>query len=181
MEQANQAFNLGFKTSDEVAALSTPDGEDPELVTDITKHPQFAELATQISGLRELVESNQEAQENSRQQEEFDRFLKQKHEDETYGSFDDKYVTALMSTGMTFEQAFDQYSNLATNLLKPNENGTEQAGSGANGSDNGAPVVMGGDGAGSGNPQQPISFGSMKTGDLTDVVNQYLENAAKEE
>lgn len=188
-ERANEVWKLGYTKQDSQQQSGGETGanlnlDDPELdmTQDITKHPAFAQLAEQLNMTQQQLSQFTEAQNADKQQKEWDSFLKKQHDDGKV--FDDDYVTALVANGLSFDQAFNNYNDLVARAL--GDNGGDQTNGQAgqeqvnNGSDDKAPVVMGGDATGSGVPQQDISFGNMKTGDLEDTVKRMLEAAANE-
>lgn len=171
-----QHFGLNF------AAVSDDDDDDDDNYdpydssVDITKHPQFKELAKSLEAIQGRLSQQEEQEKRSAEQQAFDKQL----EDLTtqHGAFDRLYVTALMSNGFTADQAIKQYFdtvNSAAQALMQN-NGQQPPSN-----NNPPPVVMGGDGnTGSGLPTQPVSFAGMKNTEVNDLVIQMLKQATSQ-
>jgi uncharacterized protein YdcH (DUF465 family) len=184
-EHANKVWNLGFVSAEEASSQQTGGesasnlyGDDPELENmDITKHPQFAQLMETVNGLNSKVTEFTQNSENDRQQQQWDSYLKQQHDEGK--QFDDTFVTALVANGLSFDDAFERYNSLVASVVGDGSGGDSndnQAGQSTdtNSGDSTAPVVMGGDASGSGLPTQPISFGNMKSADLEDTVEKMI-------
>ena len=186
IENANKVWNLGYNLDGTQQSQQQLDGneagslfeDDPN---DITQHPQFAQLMQTVGQMQQNLQEFTSKQDMENQIKEHEQFITKMHE--THGDFDDNYVTALMANGSSFPKALEAYQNLAAGFVsnagdgngdQQEQQNNDQAGS----NDDGAPVVMGGNGnAGNGTPSQPISFGDMKSGDLEDTVLQMLKAA----
>lgn len=178
-EQLNQSFNLGFVSPEEAAKLGQgspagdPDADffsDPN--ADITKHPQFKQLADQISQFQQRFEESNQQQQERDQIEQFESYLDdlESSTKEKNLPFNRRYVTALMTQGLSGEDAVSQYhQDLAIQTVSdPNANDKPE--------DETPPIVMGGEGStGGGTPDGSVNFGSLPKNDLNATVAQLLE------
>lgn len=175
VKQAIEAFGLDFVEkaaieAQQKAQQTQPDSywdadDDDTTQVDITQHPQFKALADQVQKFTETAAQQQEREASEKAAKEFEQYLGKLEQDN--GAFDKMYVSALISQGMDGEQAVKQYHDTVNQAAaKLAGNGQQQAA---------PPVVMGGYGTtGSGLPDQPVQFGSMKNNDLNDLVAQIL-------
>lgn len=178
-EQLNSSFNLGFISPEEAAKLgqrNSPDGgsdddffNDPD--QDITKHPQFKALADQIKSFQEQFEQTTQQQQEQQQVEQFEAYLDELEEDIKGKNlpFNRRYITALMTQGMSGEDAVKEYHQdlaiEAVNESPANETPTDEP-----------PIVMGGEGStGGGTPDGSIRFGDLPKNDLNKTVADLLE------
>lgn len=179
LKNANETYNLGFGDPDEYARLqaelesySDPDGdddydEDDDTVVDITSDPNFKALQDQISEMSKVVSKIGSETDAQKHEKYLDSLLEdKKHINRTF-------ITALMTQGLTGEQAIDEYNKaLASSVTPPPEGTPPPVGT------PGAPVVMGQEGtAGAGTETKEIDFGKMGTTDVNDMVAQMLQAA----
>lgn len=143
---------------------------------DITKHPQFQALATQLEAINQWKQQQDQQVEQTQQEKQLEDYLDGLQEqNKDKGEFDRLYVSALMANGLKGEDAVNQFyetvNGYASKLLPGNQQQqqtqqqTQQP-----------PVVMGGAGnAGSGSPNNPVNMGSLKNGEVSDLVIEMLK------
>lgn len=178
VQKAIDAFNLErFKTP--ANSAEDDDDEDYEYDEDdplagLENHPAYAELKKKYDEVQGFLDQQRQTKEEEEASTELEQYLEEMHKE--HGDFNDLFVTALLANGVQAEEAIQMYqSTIKTEAEKL----AEALGQRPNTQ---PPVVMGGAGtAGSGVPEQPISFGSMRKGDVKDLVTQYLEQAARSE
>lgn len=145
---------------------------------DFTKHPQFKALADQITSLQGKLTEREQQEQLTQQQQEVEDYLDQL--ETQHGEFDRLYVASMLANNIDGPQAVKQYQDMVNQaaLKLTSGNGTVQQQQ----QEQQVPVVMGAAGtAGSGSPNEPVSMGSLKGGEVMDMVTQMLEQAAKNE
>lgn len=178
LKNANETYNLGFGDPDELARLQAeldsyedPDGdnedyEEDDTVVDLASDPNFKAMQEQVAAMSKAVQGLASDTDAQKHEKYLDNLLEGKqHINRTF-------ITALMTQGLTGEQAIDEYNKaLASSVTTPPEV-TPPVGT------PGTPVVMGQDGtAGAGTETKEIDFGKMGTTDINDMVSQMLQAA----
>lgn len=143
---------------------------------DITKHPGFKVLSDQISSLQSKLTEREQQEQLTQQQQQIEDYLDQLETE--HGEFDRLYVASMLANNIDGPQAVKQYQDMvnaaALKLTNPDSQQQQQQ-------QQQIPVVMGAGGtAGSGSPNEPVSMGNLKGGEVQDLVMQMLEQAAKE-
>ena len=121
--------------------------------------PRFGDLQQGLELVSQIVLQEQQAKINAQADSELDRELadlKGKH-----GDYDERYVLAMMQTGMSGEQAIQQYQGLRSNLLQSNPRPF-------------APNVMGSSTGGTGYPSQAIDPTKLSGKETRNLVAQML-------
>lgn len=121
--------------------------------------PRFDQLQQGIELVSQIVLQDQQAKAAAQADQELDRELadlKTKH-----GDYDERYVLAMMQSGMSGEQAVQSYHGLRNNLLQNNPRPF-------------APNVMGSSGGGTGYPSQAIDPTKLSGKDTRNLVAQML-------
>lgn len=180
LKNANETYNLGFGDPDEYAKLQAElesfgaddddnDFEDDDTVVDLASDPNFKALQDTVNGLAQSLKGISQETDAQKHEKYLDNLLAdKKHINRTF-------ITALMTQGLTGEQAIDEYNKaLASSVQTP----TEDASTTSVGTPGTAPVVMGPDGtAGAGTETKEIDFGTMGTTAVNDMVAQMLQAA----
>lgn len=180
VKQAIEHYELGYVPAGEVQPVETdPDDEDNEFTEfDITKHPQFQAMSSKIEKWEQAQEAERERQETERAKSALEQTLDNLHEkydlDGPEGTkipgFDNLYVAALMAQGVEAEEAIKSYNDTV--------NARAQMLAGVKPSDPPPPIIMGGDGnTGSGIPNEPVKMSAMKDNDVSDLVQQIIDQA----
>jgi hypothetical protein len=145
---------------------------------DISKHPALKALTDRIEALQGTVNESQREKQERLQQEQLDQYLDTLEEQN--GEYDRLYVSALMANGVEGPNAVKQYQEMVNAAALKLTGGTPPVPP-AQQQQVQAPVVMGASGtAGSGSPNEPISMGGMKNGEVQDLVIQMLEQSARD-
>lgn len=135
---------------------------------DLKKNPAFKEFFDKQAEIEEWYRQQQEANQRTEAEQYMENYLNELHE--KHGDFDDMVVTALLANGFDGDEAVQQFQNSvnqAAQALAQNQAPAQQV-----------PVVMGGSGTtGSGLPQENVNMGAMKSGDINDIVVQFLQNS----
>jgi hypothetical protein len=121
--------------------------------------PRFDQLQQGIELVSQIVLNEQQAKVSAQADAELDRELaelKTKH-----GDYDERYVLAMMQSGMSGEQAIQSFQGLRNNLLQSNPRPF-------------APNVMGSSGGGTGYPSQAIDPTKLTPKDTRNLVAQML-------
>lgn len=185
LKNANETYNLGFadpeeynRLQSELESLSDDDpdldddfDEDDDEMVDLSTDPNIKAIQDQISQLTQSVQSITTDTEAQKHEKYLDTLLSDKpHVNRTF-------ITALMTQGLTGEQAIDEYNKaLASSVTPPQDGTTPPVGTPS------APVIMGPDGtAGAGTGTKEIDFGKMGTTDVNDMVAQMLQAATGNE
>jgi len=182
VERAINNFNLTQYQQQQLRQQAEELEEDEWDGEDLTKHPGFKALADQITALKGQLTEREQKEQLSQQQQELEDYLDSL--EEAHGDFDRLYVSALMANNVDGPQAVKQYQDMvnaaALKLTNPEQQQQQQQQQFQQ--DNGQPpVVMGAAGtAGSGSPNEPVSMGAMKPGEVQDLVLQMLEQAARD-
>lgn len=188
-----ETWNLDYVSKEEAAKLgesSSPSGDesdlefgDPEF--DITKHPQFKQMQEALDNIQRQTEQTQQEKEQEAAVKEFESYLNTLEQDYTNPEreggplpFNRTFVTALMSQGLSGEDAVKQYHEALAIASSPGATGEKQQ----DGNENPAPpVVMGGQGTvGSGSPDQAVDTNALSRSDLNSTVAKLLEASASE-
>lgn len=176
IEQANTAFNLGYVKTDPNAPKPEEEEEYEYDGTDITQHPAFKQITEQLTQLQQGYTTREQAEAEADAQAEYEAQLEALHTDAQGNrvEFNDLYVTALVSQGVTPEEAVNQYQQMLTaevgKVATPPVTKDQP------------PVVLGGAGTvGSGVPDAGVNFATMKDGEVMDLVNNILQQAAQEQ
>lgn len=146
-----KAYNLAGESGGAGAS-----GEDPEPQY---QDPRFGDLQQGLELVSQIVLNEQQAKVAAQADVELDRELsdlKSKH-----GDYDERYVLAMMQSGMSGEQAIQSYQGLRNNLLQNNPRPF-------------APNVMGSSGGGTGYPSQAIDPTKLSPKDTRSLVAQML-------
>lgn len=190
LAEANKTYNLGFYTEDEAKAefSGTDEGLDlGDVDMDITKHPQFKAMHDALEQIQNTLTQDQQQRLLDQQTQQHNEYLNTLLTGDNE-HVDRDFVTALMSQGLTGEQAIERWNaalaqRLGGQQLLESQINTQTNNHQATGTSTGtpAPVVMGGNtGSGSGVPEQPIDFGNLKGTEVNDLVVQMLQASAAE-
>lgn len=148
---------------------------------DITNHPQFKAMQKQAEELEKWRREQQEAQETEQAKSALEKTLDDLHnqydidgpDGNKIPGFDNLYVAALMAQGVEPEDAIKSYNDTV------NERARMLAGIQQD-NETPPPVVMGGDGnTGSGIPNEPVNMHTMKDNDVSDLVQQIIDQSNK--
>lgn len=175
ISQINDAWKLGFVSKEEAEKLQEDLGsqlDDWDTGSDISKHPQFLEMKQALEELQGSYNEDRSKQELEAEIAQFDSeldALEAKCKEENL-PFNRLFVAALASQDVPLEDAVKQYHEVVgadLNIQAPEVKET----------DSGAPVVMGGNGSGSGSPDGTVDFGSMSKNDLNSAVADLVAKA----
>lgn len=176
VRQLIETFGLEFVPKEQqVSSTPSEPVEDPfsELGIDISQHPLVRAQQEALEEFKQRFNAMDQQTEAQRQAEEVKNYLDKL--EETNGPFDRLYVTALLTQGVSGEEAVKSYqgmvnqavaSALEKNNLPPASQQQQQSS---------VPVVMGTDGgAGSGVPTEPFDFTKAKNSDINNLVVQMI-------
>lgn len=175
IQQAIDAFGLDYVKKELIAQQQAQEDDDEDTYysdsnVDLSKDPRYKAMEEAVTKLQSQFETQQQQETFQQQQQEFDQYLKEL--ETSHGNFDKNYVTALISQGVDGAEAVKQYQNTinqAAAQLAAQQNPKPTV-----------PQVMGGDGTtGSGVPEAPIKFGSMKNADVNQLVTEMLLRQAE--
>lgn len=188
-----ETWKLDYVSKEEAAKLgnsSSPSGDEGDLFEedsnfDITKHPQFKAMQDALDKVQQQTQQTQQEKEQEAAQKEFDDYLESLEQEyinpEREGGplpFNRTFVTALMSQGLSGEDAVKQYHEALAIASSPGTQQTQDSGSEQTPK---PPVVMGGQGTvGSGSPDQAVNVTQLPRGELNSTVAQLLEAAAND-
>lgn len=183
-DRVNETWKLGYVTPEQAAALQPKNEEDEFNFEDsslegLENHPQFKAMKQALDAVQQETQSRKEQEEQERQIQEFEDYLDDLESKTTESNlpFNRIFVTALMQQGMDGEAAVKQYHQvLAGNAVTQNgEGGTQTSEQDTNPPVNDAPVVLGGNGTGSGTPDNPVDFGSLSKNQLNATVEAIIQ------
>ncbi len=177
VSRLNEQMGLGYLTKEEAEALqqqvNTPDGDDDWDGTDIEKHPKFVAMQQALEGINTTLTAQQQRDLEAQQAREFEQYMTTLHE--TEGDFDDEYVLAIMAnTDLDGPSAVAKYREKIAELTA---NGQQGQANNNNGTP--PPVVLDGNGKGSGAEQEVVDFSAMKKSDINDYIAERLKQAAE--
>jgi hypothetical protein len=170
IQKAIDHFNL--EQFRQQAAAEVPDDEDDDFLEespygDLEKDPRFKAFLEKQQELEAKFQEREQSEYEAEAEQALDTYLKELRDN--HGEFDNDYVVTLIANGMDGEQAVKQFQdkvNQAAAALVPPAAVKPQA------------IIAGGGGtSGSGIPDQPVSFGKMKSGAVSDIVAQYINQA----
>lgn len=180
VQQAIEHFELDFveKAIADANAVNNSSSTDDdsfdldELGTDITSHPMYKAIADQVKAIQDKLDSTEQETKAQQEEREFEETLSQLQEaNKDKGEFDRLYVSALVTNGVPVEKAVETYYDTISKAV-------EASLGKSNNSQDGAPIVMGGDGiSGSGLPDNSVRMGDLTDQQTKDLVNQMLAKA----
>lgn len=186
VSRINEAWNLGYVAPEAAAQLQQPSNDSgaPGFLDengqemDITKHPQFQAMYQSLQSLQTNFEQSKQEREEQQLLAEFEADMNEaesKYKEKNL-PFNRDFVTALVAQGQDIDSAVSEYHKiLASSGVSINAEGEQQTDSGAAQETDFSFLPMGTEGTtGSGVPQQPVNFGTMKTNDLNSTVEQLL-------
>lgn len=185
LKEANEVYNLGFLDAEAAKAMAASNDddddefEDDDDMRDLANHPQFKALYDAVNGLNSKLTEREQQELLEQQAAQHNEYLNELLGKDENKHVDRDFVTAVMSQGLTGEQAIERYNaalaqRFGDQIPPPVNNQTQQQ-------TGQPPVVMGGNGgSGSGSPEQPIDFATMKGSDVNDLVVQMLQQSAQQ-
>lgn len=166
--------------------VSVPDEDEDDLdMSNMTfeqmqNNPALKPFFDKQKELEDWVNSQREAEENRTAESQLEDYLKGLHENPDYGEFNDLFVTALMSNGVSAEDAIKQYHetvNQAAQALTQAQDPNQTQQNIGSGNNQQPPVVMGSAGnVGSGLPNNEIQFGKLSNSETNDMVMKILQS-----
>lgn len=173
IEQAIEAYKLPYVDANAIDNNGSDEDEDEyeSYGSDISNHPMVKQMAQQLEQLQGTVTSVQQQEANAQALKEHEQWLDDQAK--THGEFDRMYVTALMSQGVDGNKAIEAYQKLVADAAGQSvEQQTQQT-------QEQPPVVLGNSGtSGSGLPDGALNIGSMKDGEVSDLVVKMLQAQA---
>jgi hypothetical protein len=180
LKQINEGYDLGYISPDEAAKLQpSQPNEDEDLFSgdDIFKDPRVKAMKDSLDSIQTTYEQDRAAAEEQRLIEQFEQYitgLEQKCEADNV-PFNRDFITALMSQGISGEDALTQFHQLLASQGVNTDTTDEQPPA----NNEQPPPVMGGEGSvGSGTPDGSISIGSLSKNALNATVEQMLAQQA---
>lgn len=183
VERAIQNFNLTDFQQQQVQQ-QVDELEDEWEGEDITKHPVVKQMMSQL----EQMQTNQQKWEQEQQQTQYQKQLEEYLDtlEEKHGEFNRLFVASLLANNVDGDEAVKQYQDAVNSAAVKLTGGNGQQPPAdyqqALNVGEDPPTVMGGSGtAGSGSPNQPVEMGKLSAGDTMALVEQMLQQAAKDE
>lgn len=144
------------------------EGEDPSNPPN-PQDPRYDQLSQNLELVNRIILEDHQAKEAAKADAELDRelsSLQEKYKDQ--GGIDERYVLAMMESGMTAEQAGEAFQTFRNGLLQSNPRPF-------------APNVMGGSQGGAGYPSQAIDPAKLSGKDTRSLVVQMLQAAQNQQ
>jgi hypothetical protein len=179
LKQINDNWDLGYLSKEEASQIQAASTEEDEFMLDsdqLLNDPRFKALADKVQSFEGQLTKRQQDEALAAEIEAFEDSLDELEEDCKGKNlpFNREFVTALVSNGLSGEDAVKQFHQVLINQglkveAQPDSTQDEVV----------PPVVLGGGSAGSGMPDGTVKFGSLSKNDLNASIEQMLQQAAQ--
>lgn len=177
VQQAIDHFNLEqFKQAQSQQQQNLNDPDDPDgsedfSLDDLEDDPRYKALLEKQREIESKITKREQEEQEQEAEQALEQYLGELRE--AHGEFDENYVVTLLANGVDGEAAVKQFQNTVSQAAQAliqqqqEQNPPRQT----------AVIAGSGGTSGSGVPDQPLKFGEMKDGQVSDLVAEYIKNA----